>query len=205
MKKAHLSGFRRFLLLLFVFLTGWSLGAQETLFQDIDDDDIGAFGSPLIEIGSINGEVGSDLGGGGALVIGGFFLGGYGLGTSYPEATINGTRYDIRLKHGGLWMGYAPGHYSLIHPYSSLRLGWGKSQLLRGGEADFSERNFVLTPELGFEVNVFQFLKIAFSGGYRWVNGVDDLPGLDSNDFSSAMGTITFRIGGFGEYDDWDW
>jgi hypothetical protein len=205
MESKRTSKIHRLILLILVCLLGWSLHGQETLFQDIDEDDIGAFGSPLIEIGSINGEVGSDVGGGGALVIGGFFLGGYGLGTTYPEATINGTRYDIRLKHGGLWMGYAHNQYKVIHPYSSLRLGWGKSQLLRGKDADFSERNFVLTPELGFEVNAFRFLKIAFSGGYRWVNGVDELPGLDSNDFSSAMGTVTFRIGGFGEYEDWNW
>lgn len=195
----------RLTFLLMAGLLAFSLSAQETLFQGVDEEDIGAFGSPLIEIGSINGEVGADVGGGGALVIGHFFLGGYGLGTSYPEVTLAGIRYDIRLKHGGLWMGYAPGQHKVIHPYSSLRLGWGKSQLLRGGDADFSERNFVLTPELGFEINAFRFLKIAFSGGYRWVNGVDELPGLDSKDFSSAMGAITFRIGGFGGYDDWDW
>lgn len=194
------------LLFLIFCVGGFSyLTAQETLFGKVDEDRIGAFGSPLIEIGAVNGEVGGDVGGGGALVIGGFFFGGYGLGTTYPELTLDGIRYDIRFRHGGLWMGYAPAQHRVIHPYSSLRIGWGKSQLLRGKDADFSDRNFVLTPELGFELNAFKFLKVAFSGGYRWVNGVDNLPGLRNQDFSSPMGTITFRIGGFGDYDDWDW
>lgn len=178
---------------------------QETLFGKVNEDEIGAFGSPILEIGPINGQTSGYVGGGGALVIRGFFIGGYGIGTSFADTEINGARYDIKLKHGGLWFGYAPVQYKVIHPYSSLRIGWGKSQLLRGDDADFSERNFVLTPELGLELNVFDFLKIAFTGGYRWVSGVDNLPGLNNEDFSNFMGGITFRIGGFGGYDDWDW
>ncbi|MCB9277928.1 MAG: hypothetical protein H6562_03395 [Lewinellaceae bacterium] len=61
-----------------------------------------------------------------------------------------------------------------------------------------------MTPELGVDINVTSFLKISLTGGYRWVNGVTQLPGLDNADFSSPIGGITFRIGGFG-YDDWDW
>ncbi len=197
--------YKMLLILAGLFLSFQAGAQQETLFGNIDDDDIGAFGSPILEIGAINGQTSGYVGGGGALVIRGFFLGGYGIGTSFANAEIAGTLYDIKLKHGGLWLGYAPVQYKVVHPYTSLRIGWGKSQLLRGKDADFSERNFVLTPELGLEANLFDFLKIAFTGGYRWVNGVDNLPGLDNEDFSNFLGTITFRIGGFGGYDEWDW
>ena len=183
---------------------GVAVYGQETLFGDVDENDLGGFGSPFIEIGSINGEVGGYVGGGGALVMRGFFLGGYGIGTTFPEIRIDEVRYDIRLKHSGIWLGYAINQDKLLHPYTSMRIGWGKAQLLRSKEADFSDRIFALTPELGLEVNAFHFLKVAFTGAYRWVNGADRLPGLESSDFSSFMGVITFRIGGFGGYDYWD-
>ena len=195
---------KKFLVILTACLTGIGLNAQETLFGGVDENDLGAFGSPIIEIGSINGEAGGYVGGGGALVVRGFFLGGYGIGTKFAETQVDEVRYDIRLKHSGLWLGYAPAQEKLFHPYTSLRIGWGKSQLLRGKDADFSDRIFALTPEAGFEVNAFHFLKVAFSGAYRWINGADNLPGLSSNDLSSFMGVITFRIGGFGGYDNWD-
>ena len=39
---------------------------------------------------------------------------------------------------------------------------------------------------------------MTFAGGYRWVNGVTNLPGgLTNDDFNSPVGIITFRIGGF--------
>jgi len=62
-----------------------------------------------------------------------------------------------------------------------------------------------LTPEAGVEVNVTNFFKLGLTGGYRWVNGINQLPGLENNDFSSPVGTITFRFGGFGDDWDWDW
>lgn len=188
----------------FLFLFTLSAQTQETLFGHIDDNEIGAFGSPLIEIGAVNGDVGGDVGGGGALILRGFFIGGYGLGADYPGLSFNNEHYDIRFKHGGLWFGYAPLQFKVIHPYSSLRIGWGKSQLRQGKEVHYSDQNFVLTPEIGIELNAFQFMKVAFTGGYRLVNGVNALPGLGNKDFSSPIGTITFRFGGFGGYDDWD-
>ena len=56
------------LLSLLLTLASLALIAQEeTLFNNLDVT--GAFGGPIIEIGSINGEIGADVGGGGALVM----------------------------------------------------------------------------------------------------------------------------------------
>lgn len=194
--------------LLFCALTFSIQAQQETLFEDLDV--IGGFGSPIVEIGSINGEVGADVGGGGAVVLDRLFIGGYGMGTDYPEYEIsdgeNAGQYNIRFKHGGLWFGYVTDQEKLVHMYSSLKIGWGKSQLRVDKDALFSDRNFVMTPELGVEINLTDFFKLALSGGYRWVNGITKLPGLDNSSFSSPVGIITFRFGGFGDYDnDWDW
>ncbi len=179
---------------------------EETLFDDLEI--IGAFGGPLIDIGKINGEVGASVGGGGALVLNNIFIGGYGVGTDFPEYEITAGEdkgfYNIRFRHGGLWLGYVPMQHKVVHFYGSAKIGWGKGRLRTDNDTRFSDRVFVMTPELGVDINVTSFLKISLTGGYRWVNGVTQLPGLDNADFSSPIGGITFRIGGFG-YDDWDW
>lgn len=185
------------------FIGAWSQiqAQEETVFDDLRV--VGAFGSPFVEIGSINGEVGADVGGGGALIFNSFFIGGYGLGTEYPEFIDAGKDYGIKFNHGGLWMGYAAKSHKIVHFYSDLRIGWGKTRLREEGETIATDRIFALTPEVGIEVNLTRFLKLGLTGGYRWVNGITKLPGLGNEDFTSPVGTITFRFGGFG--DDWDW
>jgi hypothetical protein len=188
----------RYLLLWTVLLLSTlGLRAQhETLFSEFDI--MGAFGGPILEIGRINGEIGADVGGGGALIVNNFFLGGYGMGTDYAQMTLQNQNYNIRFKHGGLWLGYTYRDYKLAHLYSSVKIGWGNAQLRRSGETDFSNRIFVMTPEVGLELNLTSWFKLAFSGGYRWVNGVNTLPSLNNSDFSSPVGILTFRFGGFG-------
>lgn len=190
----------RLLLSLSVLIFCGVLQAQhETLFSNLDIT--GAFGSLIIETGQINEEIGADVGGGAALVMSPLFIGWYGLGTKYPTHTIEegdyAGDYDIHFRHRGLWLGYVPKSEKLIHFYGSAKIGWGKTRLRQDKKAILTDRNFVLTPEIGFEVNLTQYLKMSFTGGYRWVNGITQLPELTNEDFSSPIGTITFRMGGF--------
>lgn len=187
---------------LFLLLCLWALPSfaqHETLFNDLKV--VGAFGGPLIEIGSINGEVGADIGGGGAVLFENLFLGGYGLGTDYPQARVvdggEESIYDIKFSHGGLWLGYIQGPNKLVHLTSSVKIGWGKSRLRQEGDFRYKDQIFVMVPELGVEVNLTRFFRLSLTGGYRWVNGINTLPGLDNGDFSSAVGMVTFRFGGF--------
>ncbi len=176
---------------------------EETLFGDLNV--VGAFGAPIIEVGAINGEVGADVGGGGALMLNNMFIGGYGMGTSYPEyTTSSGDERNIRFRHGGFWLGYTPNPHRVAHLYSSLKIGWGSARLREDGEDIATDRLFALTPELGLEINLTRFVKMGISAGYRWVNGISKLDGLDNESFSSPTGLLTFRIGGWGDTDDWD-
>lgn len=190
---------KRILPVLVCLMAIFQLHGQETLFNNLDVT--GAFGSVIIETGSINGEVGADVGGGGALVMSPVFLGGYGMGTTYPVHTItegpNAGEYDVKFGHGGLWLGFVPKSDKLIHFYGSAKVGWGKARLRQDKENLFTDRVFVMTPELGLEVNLTEWLKMSFTAGYRWVNGVTRLEELNNDDFSSPLGTITFRMGGF--------
>ncbi len=190
-------------ILAFTLLGALQLSAQqETLFDEFDI--MGAFGGPILEIGSINGEVGADVGGGGALIINNFFLGGYGMGTDYPQFERNGIDYNIRYKHGGFWLGYTHREYKAVHLYSSVKIGWGKAQMRNDGSVEFQDRHFTMIPELGIELNLTEWFKLGFTGGYRWVNGINNLPGLNNAAFSSPVGIINFRFGGFSD-NSWDW
>jgi len=181
-------------------------GQNETLFGKVNH--VSGFGGPMIEISQIAGQTVADVGGGGALILDNFFFGGYGLGTSAPNITISQEVFDVEFNHGGLWFGYTTNPNKLAHLYSSFRLGWGETNLLDGeGDKRFSDNVLVLAPELGVELNLTSWFKIALSGGYRYVDGVDSLPetsALDNDSFRSAFGTITFRFGGFSDWDNWD-
>lgn len=191
--------FTFYLIMLFCIST---YAQQETLFSNVRS--IGAFGGPYIEVGSIAGEIGASVGGGGAISLDKFFIGGYGQGTSYPDIMIDNQRWNIRFGHGGLWFGYVTRQLKLTHFYSSFKLGWGRARLTRENNSELDDRSFVLTPEVGVEVNLTDFFKITLAGGYRWVNGISQLPSLNNSDFSSPVGIITFRFGSFDEsWTDW--
>lgn len=186
-----------------IAFSSFSQSKEETLFGDIDH--IGGFGGPLIEVSSINGETVADVGGGGALILDNFFFGGYGLGTDAPNIQIGLESFDIDFGHGGLWFGFVTPPYKVAHVYSSFKLGWGEANLKdKDGDKLFSDNVLVLTPEVGVELNITGWFKLAFTGGYRFVDGANNLPGgLNDDSFSSPFGALTFRFGGFGYYDDY--
>lgn len=149
---------------------------------------------------NINGTVVGDVGGGGAFSVNNFFIGGYGLGNSGAQVTIEEQIYDIDFGHGGFWLGYALKEHRLIHLYTSFRVGWGGVDLTQNDQKFFNDNIFALSPELGVELNVTNWFKVAFTGGYRAIAGINQLPELDNGSFSSPYGALTFRFGGFGDY-----
>ena len=190
--------------LLFLFtalLLVLNLQAQhETLFSK--SRVIGGFGGPILEFGNIKGEFVTSVGGGGGVIIDDFFIGGYGVG-SVENLRYNFNNNDFRmdLAHGGLWLGYTPNSFRIFHPFVSTKIGWGF--------ADFQENRiginftngdgiFVLNPEVGLELNLTKFFRIAGTIGYRWVTDVDQLQDYSDKDFTSLTGQLTFRFGWFG-------
>ncbi len=182
---------------------------DETIFSDVNR--IGAWGAPLFEYTNLDTDVETTGGGGGALVLNDFYLGGYGMGkTEFSKIlSVDNRRDNLNFKHGGFWIGYTPLQSKVVHPYASVRLGWGKARFnstdLTSNERlnELKDNIFVTTPEIGLELNVFSFFRIAATASYRWVNGIDDLPTYTDKDLSSFGGTLTLRFGGFGS-DDWD-
>ncbi len=177
-----------------------ALAQHETIFNNARV--VGGFGGPIIEFG-LNNSLNTSYGGGGGIVIGNAFLGGYGMGTLDLNAVIDGQDIDnIELGHGGFWLGYTYKPYKLVHLFSSAKIGWGAVNINPDNFNPFNEpisdNVFVLTPELGLELNVFKWFRVAGGVGYRWVNGTDGKGAYNDEDFSGAVTTLTFRFGWFG-------
>ncbi len=197
---------KNFLFVLMLFTTA-NLFAQrdQTLFSDVRRS--GGWGGPIFEYTNIDKDLQTTGGGGGALVLNDMYLGGYGMGTAELINTVpaNNLREKLSFKHGGFWVGYTPVQNKVIHPYFSTRFGWGKARY-RTSEIndpskityDLKDNIFVVTPEVGLELNVFSFFRVAFTGSYRWVSGMDGLPTFENEDLNGFGAALTLRFGGFG-------
>lgn len=197
--------------LLSFLLPMFAMAQDQTLFDDVSRT--GAWGGPLFEYSGLNGDVQVATGGGGALILDDFYLGGYGMGD--VEFNILRPADDIRervkFKHGGLWLGYTPLQSKVLHPYATLKLGWGKARY-RSTQIDdpemvlneLKDNIFVMTPEMGFEVNVFSWFRMAFTGSYRMVSGLGSVPNFTEDDLSEFALQLSLRFGGFGNEFHWD-
>ena len=172
--------------------------AQEVLIDR--DVKISGMGGPILEIGGINGEIGVASGGAGAVLLENFFVGGYGVGTTYGNTMWDNEEYDLNLDHGGLWIGYYSDMIKLVHIQASIKGGVGTARL--DSRRDFTsftneqDQVFALQPEIGAAVNITKFFKIQGGVGYRWVSGVQ-LPNLRNRDFSSPTFQLSFMFGWF--------
>lgn len=186
-------------LMLSLFVTAQA--QHETLFSNARV--IGGFGAPIVEMG-LNNDLTTSVGGGGAIVIDNFFIGGYGMGSVDFESLIETEELEqLELGHGGFWLGYTLAPHNLFHLYTSARIGWGGVGIDLNDNSyrnDFDEV-FVLTPEIGLELNLARWFRIAGTVGYRHVEGVNEKLGYYKDDtFNGVMANLTFRMGWFGNH-----
>ncbi|MGH1436123.1 MAG: hypothetical protein ACRBG0_16875 [Lewinella sp.] len=195
------------LLFLAVLLTA-TIGLQaqhETLFNQARV--VGAFGGPITEYGLSN-NLSTSVGGGGALVINSFFIGGYGLASvDFDQLYEDGEVDVLDIGHGGFWLGGTYQPHRLVHMYGSARLGWGAINIDLNGNTPYRELDkiFVATPEIGMELNITRWFRLAGTVGYRYVTGVNEDRGLKGEDFSGAVAGVTLRFGWFGRRRSNNW
>ena len=175
---------------------GWS--QHETLFDHARV--VGAFIAPITEYGLRN-DLNTSVGGGAALVINGVFVGGYGLASAdFERIYENGELEVLDIGHGGIWLGGTFQPHSLVHLYASTRLGWGAMNIDLDDGTPYRELDkiFVATPEIGLELNVTRWFRVAGTVGYRYLTGVNENRGLRDEDFSGTVAGVTLRFGWFG-------
>ena len=174
---------------------------QETLFGRGHSS--GFFAGPIFEYSMWDKELRVSSGGGLGLVVDNFFIGGYGLAAVDLDALLNdnGERVEIDIAHSGLWLGYSWPSHKLFHIFGSVKGGWGlvNTTVDRFG-VDNSDQVFVVTPDIGVEVNVFRWFRLAGTVGYRAVNGINENSVIDQNAFNGMTGGLTLRFGWFGRH-----
>lgn len=184
----------------FLLIFGLQLSAQRDNTLVNSTGRVGLFFSTSMEFNQPVNDVNSYGGGGFALVLSDFFIGAYGsAGARFPELFYDNDLETIELAHGGLWLGFTPFQHNTIHPFASVRTGWGAVgiDIDDFDDADDFDSVFVLTPEVGLEVNIFRFMRIAGSVSYRKVNGIDN-SNYSADIFDGMGGRVALKFGWFG-------
>jgi hypothetical protein len=185
--------------ILFTFLSVVILGsvnAQENGIQTLfgGDTRISGMGGPMMGFSSIDGEFAHMMGGGGGVLLGDLFLGGYGMGlTNSIMAGGNKTEFG----HGGFWVGYSLMGKKPFHPVVSTQMGWGTiTQVDDNIELYPPDGIFVMNPAVELEMNFTRFFRLGIGAHYRLVSGVNTSV-LANRDFSGPGAFMTFRFGWF--------
>lgn len=162
---------------------------------------VGAFGAPLMEMG-LNNDLNTSVGGGFGLVINSVFLGAYGMGSlNFEQLIETGDVEQLDMGHGGLWVGFTISPHSVLHLYGSGRIGWGAVNVSlrdRTLRYDNLDKIFVATPEIGLEMNITRWMRVAGTIGYRYVEGVSESRGYSNEDFRGTVVGLGLRLGWFG-------
>jgi hypothetical protein len=191
---------KRIILGAFIVLFVNGLKAQDSDIQTLFSGDtrVSGFGGPFMSFTTVKGQFGHMMGGGGAVLLGDFFFGGYGEGLT-TNIPVSGTRIDFG--HGGFWTGYSFMAQRAIHPAISAQIGWGSV-----AEADYdtwaasTDNVFVFNPGVEVELNFARFFRLGIGAHYRLVTGVN--PEMHDSrfsnaDFSGPGALLTFKFGWF--------
>lgn len=201
MKKAMLAG-----LILLISFTARTQDREYKTIVDFEDVRISGQGGPFMQFTVVDGKFAHMMGGGGAILVGDFFFGGYGLGLTNqilvdreldpPDDYNEGDR--LTISHGGFWLGYSLFGDRAIHVTLSSLIGWGTLGV-RGEyypEDLYPNGIFVVCPTLELELNLTQFFRLGMGASYNIYSFVD-LPGYTSSDFSAPGGFLSFKFGWF--------
>lgn len=199
MKKFTLAG----LILLFA-ITSWSQDKEYKTIVDFNDARISGMGGLMMQFTAVDGNFAHMLGGGGAVLIGDFFFGAYGLGLTNsiyvdrPGYSEYQSGDKLSLGHGGFWLGYSLFGEKAIHLTFSSLIGWGTLGIRSDyyPEPLYPDGVFVISPTIEAEINMTQFFRIGVGASYNIFSFVD-LPGYSSSDISAPGGFLAFKFGWF--------
>ena len=205
------------MLMLAGLLAASTVHATPRTLIDSKTTTIGGFGGPVVTYTTFNGQDALMVGGQGAMLVNKSFYiggGGYGMSTRHRAPERGGTTYDSRFEmgYGGAMVGMVFASDDVVHFAGDVLVGggavlntWRDSSLpyydYHEDEWDQHREHsddpfFVVQPMLHLEMNVLKFWRVGFSGGYRFVDGVNSF-GLSDSDLSGPVAGLTFRFGKF--------
>jgi len=196
-------------LIIIGILTVASSYAQDDEFKTIFKKDenkkirISGFGGPMMIFTSIGNDFVHMMGGGGGVIIGNSFFGGYGFGKTNEIPYKYDEDYNLYFGHGGFWFGHMFAPNNPVHLSLSVQTGWGN--ISRGVglvDGDFeiisSKSVFVLTPiaELALNFTRFFILGLGTSVSYVTGSGISETS-YTTKDFFKPSVYLSFKFGWF--------
>jgi hypothetical protein len=168
---------------------------------------LNAFGGPMLQFSSFDGDPVTQLGAGAALLINRqFFVGGYAMAktneftrsfidsTSNPPLSI-GAR--INFSQFGAWLGY------IVNPDNKVQLsvnsyaGFGVVTAEDDMDQSRRDRIYLFGPYVGVAYAATDWMRVEANGGYRAMGKVNDTGVFTDQDLSALFGGITLKFGGF--------
>ncbi len=125
--------------------------------------------------------------------------GGFALTRGVELAGSEGdTGFNLNMGYGGLVFRFWEPLGRSLSGEVGLLLGAGHADVqtqLTGTEVG-SDNFLVGEGELGISYRVLQSLSLGASVGYRLTSGVQDLPGVSTDDLNAFTGSLSLRVGG---------
>jgi len=196
---------KKSILVLFILAVGTTVFSQEKEYRTILDNQdlrISGLGGPFMQFTTVAGEFGFMMGGGGAVLLDNFFVGGYGLGltNAIPDYINDNPGDQLTLGHGGFWLGYSLFGNKPIHVAFSTMIGWGEFGITQSdGYYPYLRDNiFVLAPTVELEANLTRYFRIGAGVSYNIFTMVDEsMHGYTNSDLSALGGFLSFKFGWF--------
>ena len=184
---------------------------QHTLFKT-GKVSHGGFGGPTIKVSAIK-NVGRVLvgGRGGWIINHCFSIGGGGYGVATPiTGNVNGTNKRYHMGYGGLELGFTIGSASLVHLNFLTLIGAGgigygdrSTWHPHDRDDDHDDMNFngdgffVVEPMAYLELNMTKWFRVCLGGGYRYVDGLNDVPNFSNQDLCGPSVELMLKFGRF--------
>lgn len=129
-----------------------------------------------------------------------FYVGFYGLVFlgDYESRLIFPNRFSFNYSHAGLWAGYKTRMARNFQFTADLKAGEGKIFWERNDNhySMFEDYALFITPSVGVDLELLQFMALHGEVGYRSVYGMD-IPKFSDSDFSGINVLFMLKIGLF--------
>lgn len=185
---------------LLLMTLGLAAQKEETLFNQTNLRLSGAWGSATYNFTSFGGEDWTlTRGGYGGVEFGRDLFLGWGGYETRDQIDLGDGKNGLNFRYHGPIVAILPNSTKMIHPRFTFLTGTGKVWTDEDPDRD---RTFVFQPSAGFEFNIFQWFRLGFEGGYRFV-GASDQFGLTSGDLSAPFAQVEMRFGlSWGDFDN---
>jgi hypothetical protein len=188
--------------ILAISVTTFSQDKEYQTIFDYSDLRISGLGGPFMQFTSVAGEFAHMMGGGGAVLLNDFYIGGYGLGltNSIPDYVNQNNNDRLSLGHGGFWLGYSLFGEKPVHVTFSTLIGWGEFGIMdyEGYYPYVRDKIFVLAPTVEAEFNLTRYFRIGAGVSYNIYTMVDEyMHGYKGSDLSAPGGFLSFKFGWF--------